>query len=145
MIKSPKLYFYDTGVVSSLLRITNTEALRLHYAFGSLFENLVISDLIKHQSHRGVRPSHYYWRDSNGVEVDCIIDLGNNEVLALEIKAGETFNPDYLKNLKKLKSSKELKIKQALLYLGDTSSEISDISIVAWKDYHLRIVDMATK
>ena len=145
MIKSPKLYFYDTGVVSSLLRITNTETLRTHYAFGSLFENLVISDLIKHQSHRGMRPSHYYWRDSNGVEVDSIIDLGNNEVLALEIKAGETFNPDYLKNLRKLKSSKELKIKKALLYLGDTSSEISDISIVSWKDYHLHIVDMATQ
>ena len=79
------------------------------------------------------------------MEVDCIIDLGNNEVLALEIKAGETFNPDYLKNLRKLSSSNELKIKKALLYLGDTSLEISDISLVSWKDYHLRIVDMATQ
>ncbi len=136
IIKSPKLYFYDTGIVSSLLRLTSVEVLRNHYSLGSLFENLVISDLMKHYYHQGQHPALYYWRDSNGVEIDCMIDLGNNEVSALEIKAGETFNSDYLKNLKKLPQSKsELKIKKSLLYLGDLSSEISGVSIIPWQQY----------
>lgn len=135
MIKSPKLYFYDTGVAASLLRLTKAETIYTHYAYGSLFENLVISDLIKQQSHRGKRPSHYYWRDSNGVEIDCMIDLGNDEIIALEIKAGATYNSDYLKHLKKLKSPDKIKIKKVLLYLGDTASEVSDISIIPWKNY----------
>src|SRR5512133_542071 len=67
IIKAPKLYFLDTGIAASLLRIQTTEQLRTHYLYGSLFENLVISDIIKYLVHRGMQPAVYYWRESNGV------------------------------------------------------------------------------
>jgi predicted AAA+ superfamily ATPase len=50
-----------------------------HYLYGALFENLVISEIIKSQIHAGRRPDVYYWRDSNGIEIDCIIEKGNKE------------------------------------------------------------------
>lgn len=99
-IKSPKLYFYDTGIVCSLLRLTNPDMLHTHYLYGSLFENLVISEIIKYHLHNGKRAPVYFWRESNGVEIDCIIDKGNNEIIALEIKAGETFSTDYQRNIR---------------------------------------------
>jgi len=136
IIKAPKLYFYDTGVVSSLLRITSSNMLRSHYAFGSIFENLVISDILKQGCHSGQQPALYYWRDSNGIEIDCMIDLGNNEILAVEIKAGETFTSEYLKNLKKLPHNEpSLKINRSLIYLGDLASEIAGVAIIPWKNY----------
>ena len=73
-----------------------------------------------------------------------MIDLGDREVLALEIKAGETFNPDYLKNLRKINTSKELRVSKSLLYLGDVSSEMADVSIISWKDYRQRLLNPGT-
>ena len=107
IIKSPKLYFYDTGVASSLLRITDPTMLSSHYLYGALFENLVITEIIKSQVHRGKRPSVYYWRESNGVEIDCIIERGGNTIDALEIKAGQTFSADYLRNLRHFPGNSE--------------------------------------
>ncbi len=77
IIKSPKIYFYDMGVASSLLRISNPEILKTHYLYGALFENLVISEIVKCHAHKGKRPSVFYWRESNGTEIDCIVDRGN--------------------------------------------------------------------
>ena len=135
LIKSPKLYFYDVGVASSLLKINNQAAVRTHFAYGSLFENLVISEIIKSQYHSGKRPAVYYWRESNGTEIDCIIETGNTKIFALEIKAGETFNPDYLKNLNKLPAGKGIDIKKFVVYSGNDTLKIRDTKIIAWKDF----------
>jgi len=136
IIKSPKIYFYDTGVACSLLRISNSEILRTHYLYGALFENLVISEMLKCQSHRGKRPSVFYWRESNGTEIDCIVDKGNKEINAIEIKGGQTFNPGYLKNLKLFPDSNELyKISKFVVYPGQSSLSIKDIQIIPWINY----------
>lgn len=131
LIKSPKLYFYDTGVVSALLKITNANMVRNHYAYGSLFENLVISEIIKIQNHLGKHPSIYYWRESNGSEIDCIIEKGNDEITAIEIKGGETYSKDYIKNLIKFPGNKG--IEKIVVYAGDTTSNISGIKIIPWQ------------
>jgi len=127
LIKSPKLYFYDTGLACSLLKIQNAEMINSHFLYGALYENYIISEIIKVHYHSGIRPAVYYWRESNGNEIDCIIEVNNKEIIALEIKVGETFNKDYLKNLKKF-NSKDF-ISKKLIYTGEESMSISDISI----------------
>ena len=134
LIKSPKIYFYDTGIACSLLRLTSSDMIRTHYLYGSLFENLVIGEIVKSYYHSGKRPPVYYWRESNGTEIDCIIEKGNNEITALEIKGGETFNKDYLKNLKNFSGNND-KINKKLIYAGELSSNISEVQLVGWKDF----------
>jgi len=136
LIKSPKLYFYDIGVASSLLRITDKHTLMNHFAYGALFENLVITEIIKTITHSGKRPSIYYWRENNGTEIDCIIDRGDNKLIALEIKAGETFDNSFIKNLKKIPNKNEnIDIEKIILYAGDSSVNLSSIRVVGWKDF----------
>lgn len=140
IIKSPKIYFYDTGVAASLLRISNPDVLSTHYLYGALFENLVISEILKCQIHSGNRSSLYYMRESNGIEIDCIIEKGNNEIIALEIKAGETFNPDYLKNLNLFfRASKADNVKKMLIYTGTDIGSINDIEILTWKNFEFEV------
>jgi len=136
IIKSPKIYFYDTGVASSLLRLNDPELLRTHYLYGALFENLVISEIIKYQMHKGRRPSVYYWRESNGVEIDCIVESSHGEMVVLEIKGGQTYNVDYLRNLK-LFPSAEVKgnVKKLVIYTGHNKSTIRDIEVITWEEF----------
>ena len=131
IIKSPKLYFHDTGLACSLLRINSADVLKTHYLYGALFENLVISEIIKQFHHSGKRPPVYYWRESNGIEIDCIIEKNDREITAIEIKAGQTFNQDYLKNLKKISES-EIKVNKKIIYTGSENTEISGISLMNW-------------
>lgn len=134
VIKSPKIYFYDTGLASSLLRITNAEMISTHYLYGNLFENLVISEIMKYKYHHGNNPNIYFWRDSNGVEIDCIIEKGNGDVLAIEIKGGQTFSNDYLKNINNLEKLK-ITTDNYIIYTGDLSGKVPEAELVAWKDF----------
>lgn len=140
IIKSPKLYFYDTGVAASLLRITGSEMLHNHYLYGALFENLVISEIIKSQVHKGKRPSVFYWRESNGVEIDCIVEKDGGESIAVEIKAGQTFNADFLRNLRLFQAGDNRgKIRKTVVYGGTESMKINDIHITSWDEFSGRI------
>ncbi|HKJ78066.1 MAG TPA: ATP-binding protein [Prolixibacteraceae bacterium] len=135
MIKAPKLFFYDTGVAASLLRITDIDMLFNHYLYGSLFENLIISEIIKTQVHKGNKPSVWYWRESNGVEIDCIIEIGGKSI-ALEIKSGQTFTSEYLKNLKKFANSEQQKeFEKKVIYAGDKTGMMGDIELFNWEQF----------
>lgn len=100
IVKSPKLYFYDTGLACSLLGITDPSQVTTHYLRGGLFENLVINQFIKDGYNRGISPDLTFWRDSTGNEVDLIVTQGIDQH-AYEIKSGATFSPDYFKGLSK--------------------------------------------
>jgi hypothetical protein len=135
IIKAPKLYFYDTGVVSSLLRINSHEMVLTHYLYGSLFENLVINEIIKTQIHAGRKPLIWYWRESNGAEIDCLIEIEDN-LIAIEIKSGQTFTRDYLKNLKLLNQVKTNKpFKKILVYNGEESETVGDVELINWDGF----------
>jgi len=143
LIKSPKLYFYDTGVACSLLHLTNPDMVNMHYLYGSLFENLVISEILKRQCHSAKQPSVYYWRESNGVEIDCIVEQGNNEILALEIKGGQTFTKDYLKNLRNFaKKTDGITINKAVIYAGEQAAVINEIQIIPWNQLYSKINEL---
>ena len=134
LIKSPKLYFYDTGVACSLLRLTSPEMVNTHYLYGALFENLVISEIIKYQNHSGKKHSVYYWRESNGIEIDCIIEKENNRIIAVEIKGGQTFTKDYMKNLRNFQSN-DNSTQKKIIYRGDENTILADVQLIGWNEF----------
>jgi predicted AAA+ superfamily ATPase len=99
VLKTPKIYFYDTGVLCRLLGITKPSDLNLHFARGQVFENLIITEIIKKELNQGIKPACYFWRDSNHNEVDLLQEK-DGKLHAIEIKASETFHTDFLKGLK---------------------------------------------
>lgn len=98
LVKMPRLYFYDTGLLCHLLDLKEAGQVGSHYAVGALFENLVIAELIKHYYNRAQRPPLFFWRDNKGSEVDLVVELGAGE-LSMEIKAGKTRQSDFFKGL----------------------------------------------
>lgn len=133
--KTPKLYFYDTGLACSLLDIKSRDTLALSHYRGNLFESLIISDLQKQYYNKGITsPPLYFWRDQNGrVEVDCIIDRGDT-LFPVEIKSGETISPSFFTSLaewnKLAKSSPE---QMKIVYAGDKAQTRGTGKVVPWK------------
>ncbi len=98
LVKSPKLYFADTGLLCYLLGLRKVEDLARHPLRGAVFENFVITEFRKLFLHSGQRPPTFFWRDSHGHEVDLLIDLGRRRI-PVEIKAGSTVASDFLLGL----------------------------------------------
>ena len=89
LIRSPKLYFYDTGLLCYLLNIRSAGNLEQHSLRGAIFETYIVSEFVKACCHRGIEPPLYYWRDSQGHEVDLLIENGET-LFPVEIKSGQT-------------------------------------------------------
>jgi predicted AAA+ superfamily ATPase len=98
VVKMPKLYFYDTGLVCALLGIQNAQQLYYHPLAGSLFENFVISELIKYRYNRAKLNNLYFWRDNIGHEIDVIVEISSG-LFPIEIKSGKTITQDFFKGL----------------------------------------------
>jgi hypothetical protein len=132
IVKRPKFYFYDTGLVCSLLGIASQDQLLQHYVRGSLFENMIIAEMIKNRSHLGENINLYYWRDKTGHEIDIVIDDAG-KLLPIEIKSGKTINSDYFKNLiywNRLSKAE----KGIVIYGGDQHQKRSNgMEVVSWK------------
>lgn len=132
LVKSPKLYFYDTGLACSLLGIRTAEQVSTHYLRGGLFENMVINEFIKAASNRGVEPALTFWRDSTGNEVD-LIDSSNGVQQAYEIKSGATFSPDFFKGMVKWAKWATAEPAQChVIYAGDNSLTTSSGQLIGW-------------
>lgn len=126
VIKNPKLYFYDTGLASALLGITASSQIESFYMRGALFENLIVSELLKRRLFAGKSDELYFFRDSNGVEIDVLEEDGL-ELRAYEIKASETMNGAFFSNIKKIKNLANLDFKNcAVIYGGDKSIPASE-------------------
>lgn len=132
LIKSPKLYFLDTGLLCYLLQVQKPQELIHRAERGSIFENFVIAELIKNFMNRGERPSLYFWRDVTGHEIDVLIDLGSH-LIPLEIKSGQTLASDFFTHLhyyNKLASRDT--IPSALIYGGTQCVRRSSIVTYPW-------------
>ncbi len=99
VVKMPKLYFYDTGLAVALLGIEHAEQLAMHPFRGSLFENMIIVELLKRRFNAGRSSNLFFWRDNTGNEVDLILDSGGRRV-PVEIKSGQTITGDYVKGIR---------------------------------------------
>ena len=132
LVKTPKLYFYDTGLACSLLEIKQASQVATHYLRGGLFENMVINEFTKRCFNAGDRPSFTFWRDSNGNEVDLLMNNGEH-IEAIEIKSGQTFSSDYFKNLKYWgKLSGENKDHRRVIFGGNQHRHTSEGELVPW-------------
>ena len=120
LTKSPKIYFYDTGLASWLLGIRTEEQLALHPLRGNLFENMVINDFYKHFYNQGERAELYFYRDKTQREVDLLLSNPDGTLRAFEIKSGKTFRTDYFDGLEYLHKTIGDKLQStAVLYDGD--------------------------
>jgi len=98
LIKAPKLYFYDVGLVSMLLGIEKSSQITTHPLRGNLYENMVIVDVLKSRYNRGATNNLLFYRDSNGNEVDLLYSIAEN-MIPIEIKSGKTISSDYFKGV----------------------------------------------
>ena len=134
LVKTPKLYFLDTGLATWLLGIQNSEQLATHAQRGALFETWVISELLKARFNAGETSNLYFWRDRSGHEVDLLIDHGDH-LSPLEIKSGQTINRDYFKGLDFWRNlAGETAGKAWLVYGGDDRQTRTDVTILPWFD-----------
>ena len=132
--KSPKLYFYDTGIACYLLAINSTNDLDVHFAKGALFENMIMNEIRKSYHNHNISSRMYFWRENNGIEIDLILDKGN-KFIPIEIKSGRTINQDFFKNLLAIKKLGKNKIENLfLIYGGEEDQERSDVSVRSWKN-----------
>lgn len=98
LTQHPKLYFYDVGLATYLLGITHKDHVETHPLKGSLFENFVVAEILKHRFNNVEENNLYFFRDHVGNEVDLLLDYGN-EIVSVEIKMGKTLNSDFFKGL----------------------------------------------
>lgn len=107
LVKSPKLYFYDTGIVCHLLGIKNTAQTETHYLKGSLFENMVVAEMYKSLMNKGIEPDFHFFRDSNKNEIDLVWQEGT-KLNKAEIKYSSTLKTDFISTMKKMTAQKVL-------------------------------------
>jgi len=136
VVKRPKVYFYDVGIVCSFLRINNYIQLETHPLRGALFETMVVSELLKKRFNKALQPNIYYWRDKTGHEIDIIIDT-TEKLVPVEIKSGKTITNDWFKNIRYwCNLSKQYQ--SFILYAGkDNQKWENNIQVANWKNLSL--------
>lgn len=138
LVKSPKIYFYDTGLLCFLLNIETEQQLEVHPLRGAIFENMVINNVLKNFMNRGETPQMFFYRDRSQYEVDLMVQtpLGYK---AYEIKSSTTFSKSFLDGIVYLKSLlKEKLVGSAVVYAGIDETSTSENGIVNYRHFSIR-------
>ncbi len=134
IVKSPKLYWLDTGLLCSLLDIRKPEDLIFHPLRGAVFENLIVAERYKAASHQGRKPELHFWRDSSGREINLIEGLGPNQIL-WECKSGSTIASDFFKHMEFFGEATNVPPgRRVLAYGGGESVARSVGHVLGWHD-----------
>ena len=134
IVKTPKLYFIDSGLLCHLLRLESKEELLLSRYKGAVVETFAIAELLKQRLNQGKKPNLTFFRDERGFEVDTIADW--KHTFAIEIKSANAPESKLASNTKKyLEMRKDENVRNAVFYLGETSMNINGTSYVSWKDW----------
>jgi predicted AAA+ superfamily ATPase len=132
IVKTPKLYFYDTGLLCHLLKISNPNSIPLHPNKGSLFENFMVSEAFKQNDHKYLHADFCFWRDASGHEIDLLTEH-NDKITIAEIKATATLKNDDFNGLNYFASLPGSNVKSKhLIYTGELSQKRSQANITAW-------------
>ncbi|HOT89409.1 MAG TPA: DUF4143 domain-containing protein, partial [Bacteroidales bacterium] len=124
----------DTALVCSLLSIHNALQLQSHPTRGALFENMVVTELVKQRLNAGKAVNLFYWRDKAGHEIDLIIDNAG-KLLPIEIKSGKSINSDFFKNIDYWCGLSGV-VSSNLLYAGNTGQKRSNgTEVMNWRSY----------
>jgi predicted AAA+ superfamily ATPase len=133
IIKSPKLYFLDTGLVSFILGIQDFKQLQNHPMRGELFETFIIMEFLKRLYNTGRRSNLYYYRDNNGNEIDVIIDTGFGPV-PIEIKVSETINNSQFTSLQRFRKIGHAYHKAGLILGKTINSELMNTKVTGYNN-----------
>ena len=142
LVKTPKLYFLDVGLMAYLLGIRDAKTLQTHAARGALFETMIVIEVIKHYFNQGKEAPLYFWRDAQGHEIDLLIPAQqgseNGMLQAIEVKSGTTFAMDWLDGLKKWQkmpvASQGEQNLPWLVYGGAKSYALESAKVLGWRD-----------
>lgn len=132
VVKSPKLYFNDPGLACYLLDIETPRQLELDKMRGAIFENMIVMECLKHRFNQGKEGNVYFYRDSNGQEVDILVKE-EGQLTAIEVKSSMTYHPDFAKSLQRLPEWTNTPIKcRAVVYGGDFENTAGDIWLLKY-------------
>ncbi len=139
LVKTPKLYFLDTGLLCHLLRIATPADLQVHAARGAVFETWAVAETLKHRLNQGLAPDLYFWRDNHGLEVDLMFEH-RGRLHSVEVKSGTTYADDWLQPARRWQQTAGPQAAPpVLLYGGDVSHDRRDHSVLSWRDLRLPI------
>lgn len=134
IIKSPKFYFFDSGLLCYLLGISSPKQLETHHYFGNIIENVIIADLYKKRVHSGNRPSFWFHQDQHGNEIDLLIEE-NGTLTAVEIKSSQTFNSRLVSGLAKWnRVTQKTTNRNYLVYAGAQKTALEEAQLLPWRD-----------
>ena len=136
LVKMPKLHFHDTGLACWLLGIREPAQLRTHPLRGALFETWVVSEVLKHRTHRGERGGLSFYRDRNGTEIDLVVDHPTR-LLLIEAKSAATASPGWLTAAGRVSAHLEglrPRCDAAVVYGGDARQRRTHGELVPWRD-----------
>ncbi len=132
LIKSPKLYFLDSGLLCFLLQVDSPKTLYQHASRGAIFEGFVLSELYKNFLNQGHLPRLFFWRDSNGHEIDILVEIGQR-LVPIEVKSGQTVASDFFNGLKLWRAlSGKASAPAALFYGGDRAFARNEVAVYPW-------------
>lgn len=132
VIKSPKLFFYDIGLATTLMGVNRETVIKDRAIYGAVFENMVIVDIIKNFINNGIKPNYSFFRDSNQNEVDLLIEL-YGKTIPVEIKASQTMNNAFFKTVNWLKDQINAE-GSVVAYGGDHNQDRAQGKVVSWRD-----------
>jgi predicted AAA+ superfamily ATPase len=144
IVKSPKLYFTDTGLVCHLLGIHDGLTLQNHPLRSEIFETFVICETLKHYMNRGISAPLYYLRAKDGFEIDLIIDLGVRQILA-EIKSGATIHSSWFESLAKAKTEFSDTVDTYLIYNGTDTYNVKDTGVIPVRQLEEKLFPCSTE
>lgn len=133
LVKTSKLYFYDTGLLNFLLGVKSPEQLLIDKGRGNIFENMIVSEHFKSLYHLNIFNDFYFWQDSNGVEVDLLWKNRDNFV-ATEIKATHTIRNELFNQLDKFEKFQNLPVQKVLIYGGNQSQKRTNYQVKSWSE-----------
>jgi len=135
LVKTPKLYFCDPGLAASLIGIREPGQLRAHPQRGTLFENWVMTELLKAHTHRGRKPALHFLRDKEGHEVDALVETDPGMFHAVEIKSGETVASDFFRGLDFWRAKlTQVTLTPWLIHGGSTRQDRTRATVLPWND-----------
>lgn len=133
LVKTPKLYFYDVGLLTHLLEIREAEELAVNRFKGNIFENFVIANFQKLNENRYQHLNYYFWQDHNGLEIDLLLKIANSFDI-YEVKPTQTLNGSLFKNLQHfIELVDPQSVRPHLIYGGDQSLTRSNVKVLPWK------------
>jgi predicted AAA+ superfamily ATPase len=137
IVKTPKLYFYDTGLLSYLLKIFDIEQLQKLPVKGALFENAMVAEYYKQMYHNNDLKDVWFWRDSAGNEVDLLVENAN-QYDVIEFKSTSTIMPDVFKGLNYFSRISNLKnLNPILVYSGTEKQRRTKATVLPWNEFGL--------